>query len=271
MIQEKQIILCADDYGLNPNISQGIRQLVAMQRLSAVSCMVNVINLAQQAKQLLELRAEIDIGLHFNLTEGYFVADRNKPMPSLMKLLLRSQFRLLSAKFIEQELNAQLDKFEQAFGRLPDFIDGHQHVHHLPRVREVLLKVYQKRLKQNGSYIRSVFPSLGYTHRLKAWILALTGAYHFKQLLLRDQIPHNPCFGGIYDFSDQTDYASLVNRFLAQAPSGSLMMCHPGLQATKAIDPIAGARSKEYGYLMSESFKQDCERYQIKLSRFKKA
>ncbi len=265
MSQEKQIILCADDYGLNPNISQGIRQLVAMQRLSAVSCMVNVADLALQAQQLLALQAEIDIGLHFNLTEGQFVAHGNKSMPSLMSLLLRSQFRLLSAESIEQELNAQLDKFEQAFGRLPDFIDGHQHVHHLPIVRKVLLKVYQRRLKQNGSYIRCVFPSLVSNQKLKAWVLTLTGAYRFKRLLLQQQIPHNACFGGIYDFSEQSNYPSLVRNFLAQAPNGSLMMCHPGLQST---DSIAKARLAEYAYLSGESFQQDCEQYQVRLCRY---
>lgn len=265
MSQEKQIILCADDYGLNPHISQGIRQLVAMQRLSAVSCMVNVADLTLQAKQLLALRADIDIGLHFNLSEGQFLVDNNKSMPSLMRLLLRSQLRLLSATFIEQELNAQLDKFVQAFGRLPDFLDGHQHVHHLPIVRKVLLKVYQQRLKQHGSYIRCVSPSLVTKQTLKAWVLNLTGAYRFKKLLLRQQIPHNACFGGVYDFSECGNYPNLVRNFLAQAPHGSLMMCHPGLQST---DAITRARLAEYAYLSGECFQQDCKRYGVRLCRY---
>jgi predicted glycoside hydrolase/deacetylase ChbG (UPF0249 family) len=268
MIQEKKIILCADDYGLNPSISQGIRQLVTKQRLSAVSCMVNMPDIQQQAKQLIDLQANIDIGLHFNLTEGSYAMLSSKQMPSLGKLLLRSQLRLLSVNFIEQELNAQLDKFEQAFARLPDFIDGHQHVHHLPVVRAALLKVYQKRLRQQGSYVRCVVPSINYTSRLKSWVLALTGAFGFKKLLVQHQIPHNLCFGGVYDFSEWANYADLVRNFLAQAPSGSLMMCHPGLEIAQATDSINHARLKEYAYFTSENFEQACEQYRVRLCRY---
>lgn len=269
MVTEKHIILCADDYGLTNGISQGIRQLVAKQCLTAVSCMVNTADLALQAKQLLKLGADIDIGLHFNLTEGYFLTAQYKPMPKLPILLLKSHLRLLSEKFIEAELTAQLNRFEQAFGKSPDFIDGHQHVHHLPQIRNVVLKVYKQRLQTQGCYLRSVYPMLKQSeYRLKSGILTLTGGYQFKQLLQQQGILHNTYFSGIYDFSPQTNYAELMSGLLAQAPTGTLVMCHPGLVPDDANDGIAHARSQEYAYLASQNFKQDCQRYQVKLSRW---
>ncbi len=43
------------------------------------------------------------------------------------------------------EIEAQIDAFEQATGRRPDFIDGHQHVHGLPGVRKALIAVLAAR------------------------------------------------------------------------------------------------------------------------------
>ena len=39
------------------------------------------------------------------------------------------------------EIATQLTAFIDTFGHLPDFVDGHQHVHLVPQVRGALLKV----------------------------------------------------------------------------------------------------------------------------------
>ncbi|WP_240489526.1 ChbG/HpnK family deacetylase [Legionella parisiensis] len=56
MINSKTIILCADDFGLDPGVSAGILKLVRMGRLSAVSCMVNMPSFIPYAKELLDLK-----------------------------------------------------------------------------------------------------------------------------------------------------------------------------------------------------------------------
>ena len=42
---------------------------------------------------------------------------------------------------LRAEIEAQLDRFEDGVGHGPAHVDGHQHVHQLPGVREVLLSV----------------------------------------------------------------------------------------------------------------------------------
>ena len=39
------------------------------------------------------------------------------------------------------EIAAQLRMFVHTFGRAPDFIDGHQHVHLFPQIRDAVLEV----------------------------------------------------------------------------------------------------------------------------------
>ena len=231
--------------------------------------MVNASHFAEQAKKLQELDADIDIGLHFNLTQGQFLSQTKKTMPSLTTLLASSQLRLFTLAKVEQELHAQLDEFIHAFGKMPDFIDGHQHVHHLPIIRKALLMVYQTRLSHQQVYLRSIYPNwVSNDYVLKARILKLTGAYGFKRLLQEHAIPHNPHFLGIYDFI-QADYRNLFSQFLTQARQGSLLMCHPGLNHDDSSDPIASARIREYAYLASEMFLTDCQSQQINWVRFR--
>src|SRR5690349_9878789 len=85
----KTVILCADDYGQNAAISQAIIELIKKNRLSATSCMVTSPDWLTQAKQLNSFNNQLDIGLHFNLTEGNFLSTQ-QPLFSLPELMIKS-------------------------------------------------------------------------------------------------------------------------------------------------------------------------------------
>lgn len=262
MPSSKKIIrLCADDYGLNPAVSLGIRELIGLNRLSAISCMVNFPDFPDHARALLALdRTRIRIGLHFNLTEGDSLSKPGLPLKGLKRLLLKSHLRQLNPKEIRQELEAQLACFADNFGFMPDFIDGHQHVHQFPQVRDALIAVWQTRLK--SAWIRCTYPFVSPSpFRVKAAILAITGGFAFKKLLKRLSVPHNIGFAGVYDFSVQTDYGEYFRSWLRHAKTHTLIMCHPGHRADN--DPIAASREAEFAYLGSEQFLKDCEHYGI--------
>ncbi|AXK39926.1 ChbG/HpnK family deacetylase [Crenobacter cavernae] len=64
-------------------------------------------------------------------------------------------------------------------------------------------------------------------------------------------------------------YPALMTQWLAAAPDGALLMCHPG--GDDADDEIAGARRNEYRYLASARFAEDCERAGVTLRPFRSA
>lgn len=262
----KKIVLCADDFGLNPAVSQGILKLVRQNRLSAVSCMTNMPDFNHQAKDLATLTNEVQIGLHFNLTEGYLLSEPETQCFSLKELLIKTHLHLIKPAFIAKEFNAQLDHFIQMMGRLPDFIDGHQHVHQFPDIRMVLLTVYEHRLRTYGTWIRSTYPAITLTqYRLKGNILAFTGGKRLKADLKKAAIPHHGSFSGVYDFAQETDYRLLFQQWLDLAPSDTLIMCHPGEESTH-IDAIAHTRSVELNYFLSDEFLDDCQKHNIRLA-----
>jgi predicted glycoside hydrolase/deacetylase ChbG (UPF0249 family) len=270
----KHIVLCADDYGQNSAISQAIVELLKTKHLSAVSCMVTDPDWATHAKELAPFKGTIDIGLHFNLTEGKLLSKEFPDSISLKRLIIKANSRGLSKKAIVQELRAQLDRFTDTMNQLPDFIDGHQHVQQLPIVRDALFEVYEERLRAHGTYVRCTYESgvlsnilrVAYVKQLIIQILG--GGRSFKQALIEHKIPHNPSFTGIYNFENYHLHHQLFLRFLDQIDDCGLIMCHPGLMGDKEKDPITAARHYEYCYFSSKQFLDDLDTKPVKFMRF---
>ncbi|MFO9525544.1 ChbG/HpnK family deacetylase [Legionella pneumophila serogroup 1] len=261
----KNIFLCADDFGLNHGITQGILKMARLQRLSAVSCIVNASSFDVDAPDLLALKNGVRTGLHFNLTEGYFLSHPDKLCFGLRELLIRSHLGILNSRLISDELNTQLDHFIKVMGKLPDFIDGHQHIHQFPGIRRIIIDMYEQRLKGKSIFIRSTYPSVNMSgYQAKTKILGITGGKILSSQLKKTNIPHNPYFAGIYDFSDRTNYRSLFRQWLNNVPTNTLIMCHPGEGENN--DVITVARIRELNYFLSDEFVQDCEEYQVHLT-----
>lgn len=238
----KKIILCADDFGETQAICDGILALVKQQRLSAVSCMSNTPCWQKNAANLIEHRAHTAIGLHFNLPGR------------ILPWLIKSHLGLLKKKRIKHELINQIELFRQAAGFLPDFIDGHQHIHQLPTIRQALIEVYVTYYPERSAFIRN---TVGPTRDLKGKIIQHSGSQQLKKLLVSNNAPHNSNFSGIYNFADSKHYRQYFIQFLAEIKNNGLIMCHPG-----ELD-----RQNELNYFLSNYFTEDLAAQQTKLAK----
>lgn len=275
----KRIVLCADDYGQAEAVSKGILELVAAGRLTAVSSLVNQADWQEQAASLSPYKETADIGLHLNFTDGapLSAAYQNQvgtqfmPLSRLLWSTMTRSF-VLPVAVVAAEINAQLDAFQLVFGVPPRFIDGHQHIHHLPVIREALLSVYCDRLLKYGTYMRAVTqPWQGadfLAMNIKKAVINLTGGSGFANLLDVNAIPHNTSFAGVYAFNQASRYRQYFQRFLRESQDRGLIMCHPGLASHDINDPISAARVLEYEYLKSADFSADCAEADVVLSRF---
>ncbi|MDY7577793.1 ChbG/HpnK family deacetylase [Herbaspirillum sp. RTI4] len=244
------IALCADDYAQNAGVDAAVCDLLHQQRLSATSCFSTAPRwLSHAAPALRELprTGRADIGLHFNLTEGF-----GQPSPfGLSPLILRSFMHALDRDWLTRTLHAQLDAFEMGWGGAPDFIDGHQHVHQLPLVRQVLLQVVQQRYAGQPLWIRNTLPAdlrWGGKSRILQWL----GGAALARDLQRAGLHSNRGFAGVYGF-DRSDYDACFAGWLKAAAPGMLIMCHPATEIHGG-DPIAAQRLVEYRFLRSPEF-----------------
>lgn len=280
MNQVKNIILCADDYGLNAAVSQGILQLLQRQRLSAVSCLVTFADWRDHANLIKNYNNQIDIGLHLNFTQGQPLSPRYRQRYgnfyfSVSRLICRAFLHQLDVEILQEECTAQVERFVAEMGFLPDFIDGHQHIQLLPQIRTALLSVYKKYyISPQKAYMRSLknqLPALTVSDKIKQAIIYLCGAAAFEALLKEQQIPYNSYFAGVYSFSQDVSYARYFQQLLPRLNDRTLLMCHPALaeNSDRGVDVIADARSQEYAYLDSDQFIKDCQLHHIQLTQGK--
>ncbi len=100
------IALLADDYGIAPGVSQGIRELLQSGRLSGTSCLVLSPHWKAEAPVLRDLDAWADIGLHLAFTDfaplGALpgLAPGGK-LPGLGKLIVSAYLGLLLSYHLE--------------------------------------------------------------------------------------------------------------------------------------------------------------------------
>jgi predicted glycoside hydrolase/deacetylase ChbG (UPF0249 family) len=260
--------LCADDFGIDAGVSSGIARLAHAQRLTAVSCITNSKRWAEDVGLLNGLPDTVDVGLHLNLTEGKPASARLgriwPRLPSLPRLIALAHLGRLPRAALRSELHAQLSAFIAARNERPKFIDGHQHVHHLPGVRDIVLDMVEH--IQPLPAVRSTGRVLGPGFGLKRWLIERTGGANLMASLRAHVLPHNPALLGVYDFAS-TDYRRLMQRWLDEIPAeGALLFCHPG-DPKGDDDPIAAARLREINYLGGELFLQDLAAANVVLGR----
>lgn len=130
------LIINADDWGRDRETTDRIVECCAPGAVSAVSAMVFM----QDSERATALAGElaIDVGLHLNFTSSF--SAKNCPA-ALAEHQHRVSGRLLShrlaqtlfypglMKSFEYLVSAQLDEFNRLYGRYPQRLDGHHHMH----------------------------------------------------------------------------------------------------------------------------------------------
>ena len=258
----RRLAVCVDDFGLKPAINQAAIELAVAGVVTAISCMSEGPAWAEGARALAACADRVDVGLHLNLSEDFSGLGMTRPNGQLAwhsglgALVLRAYSGLLEKAVIEREIAVQLDAFERHWGRAPDFVDGHQHVHQLPGVRESLLVQLLQRYPQRLPWLRYTGRSgLDRPWSFKPALIEGLGAGSLRRQAIAQGLPQNRSMLGVYGFdADEKGYAILLQRWLEVAQDGDELMCHPAAPAALAdlpspADGIASAREVEYRVL----------------------
>lgn len=259
MTQSLRFVLCADDYGISPAVSRGILEAVATGALSATSVMTTSPYLAPWRAPLLAHRGRIDIGLHLNLTMGAPLGPcpilaPDGHLPSVRALIGEARHHRLPEAELSREIDRQLDAFQEGFGGPPDHVDGHQHVHALPQVRDLLFASLSKRgwrpwLRDSADKVwRLPFRA----EPMKALIVAIV-TEGFATAARQAGFVCNDSFAGFSAFDPTRDYARLFRTYLRRPGRRHLVMCHPGHvdAELRAQDPVVETREQELSFLLT--------------------
>jgi predicted glycoside hydrolase/deacetylase ChbG (UPF0249 family) len=243
----KSLIVNADDLGWTEGVNRGIAEVHRRGLVTSTSLLANGRAFAS-ALEVAHANPELGIGVHLNLSDGLPTASV-KDVKGLLNeageldggpesLLLRIASRSLGPEEVEREWDAQIRKVRES-GIVPTHIDGHKHVHMLPGLFEVALRLAKKhgiraiRISLEESRLRTALSSAG---AQKPGVVLKQGVQaRGLKLLARDAremadhagLVTTDYFCGIAQTGVLTREG--VERLLEILPEGTTeLMCHPG-------------------------------------------
>ena len=144
-MQMKKIIINADDFGYLPENNEAVMQGFLSGVITSASIMTNLHGFDDALNNTLKEIPDIDLGFHFNITEGKSLTNCNLLCDnngyfnnSYIDLILKSS----NQKFIEQieqEFREQIEKILK-YHKITH-MDSHMHIHAIPNIFKLFLKL----------------------------------------------------------------------------------------------------------------------------------
>ncbi|CAB4004951.1 carbohydrate deacetylase [Paramuricea clavata] len=147
--KREYLIVTADDFGYAQQRDKGIIEAFNNGIITRASLLVNGFSARTTAVKLAQEHGLI-LGIHLNLTEGKPVSENgNTSLTSEGNCFFRGKFGFRDAlsrgeinmSHVENEVKAQIETFIGHVGYRPNHVDGHQHIHVLPEIRDVIAEV----------------------------------------------------------------------------------------------------------------------------------
>jgi predicted glycoside hydrolase/deacetylase ChbG (UPF0249 family) len=236
----KKLIVTADDVGLHPGMTRGALAAADAGIVTAVS-VAAVGRAFEPAIELLRERPAVDVGIHLTLV-GERPLSPPERIPSLVgrdgALLagypaLARRFLLggIAVKEVEIELRRQIERL-LATGLHLVHANAHQHLHVLPRVFEVVLRlaeehgIFYVRVPCEPAVAGRWWPQMGRTAQLA--VLNALGRRARRRLEPAGRVAAVERTLGVVDAGHLT-VERLRNALRLAAPGVSELVCHPGL------------------------------------------
>ena len=286
----KDLIVNADDLGWTAGVNRGIAEAHRNGIVTSTSLLANGpafddgVNVARALPAL-------GVGVHLNLSDGAPVAgaktarslvdENGKLSDGPEHLLLKLARRKLKLADVEREWDAQIEKI-RGVGISPTHLDGHKHVHMLPGLFSIALRLARKhgigaiRISNEASSLRTALSGKSGKHagvKLKQGIQARglkLLASDARKLAQRAGIEATDYFCGIA----QTGVLSRdgVLDLLESLPEGTTeLMCHPGYvdeDLARSATRLQTSRATELAILTDTAVRKSVASHRIRLINY---
>lgn len=173
------LIITADDYGKTRHATDSIFKCFSSKRITSASAMVFMEDSERAAS--IAFKTSLEVGLHLNFTQSFSACNiplklrehHNRVASYLTK---HRFFQVIYNPFLANSFNflfmAQQEEFMRLYGKLPDFYNGHHHMH-------LCANVLASKMIPNGARVRTTLTfdpgeknpfNLLYRHILDIWI-----------------------------------------------------------------------------------------------------
>jgi hopanoid biosynthesis associated protein HpnK len=273
----RSLIVNADDLGWTRGVNRGIAEAHQNGIVTSTTVLANG-EAFDDGVKLARSFPSLGVGVHLNLSDGAPVLPASE-VPTLVnkrgqfcggpeQLLLRLARRGLSGEEVEREWDAQIRRVRAA-GLDPTHLDGHKHVHMLPGLFPIALKLAKRhgigsvRISLEESTLRTALASgagqdtsVVLRQGVQARGLKLL-AHEAREQTERAGIAAADYFCGIAQTGELT--LAGVEKFLHALPEGTTeLMCHPGYtdeELQNSPTRLQSSREKELRILTDTSIR----------------
>ena len=141
------LIIAADDFGVSALANRRILELARGKKLDRVAVMVGGIYSSEEIKALVDSGVKLDIHLYV-LPVGYFQKRTGEARENILKRVFIFLVDLTSGRYGANKVRlvwqTQIEEFKKTFGRYPDGINSHEHLHFFPGLFRSALRLKDK-------------------------------------------------------------------------------------------------------------------------------
>ena len=251
----KYLICTADDLGYSNSRDRGIIKCFVEGIVTRASLLVNGVHANGAAR--LAKAVKLPLGLHLNLTEGEPISE--SPVSLIRDGLFLGKFEAFEAlqndsvdrQDIYAEVVAQVEKFQEIVGSTPRYLDGHNHVHVLPQVVDVVCQVMREysiseiRVPSSLTPCASVdLPARSVTFLKNVALLAGSARVQFCE----SGIASSDAFMGLWLGGIRLTKESIFKGLCATSDLEDVveLMVHPGFLAAKSEAAGCGSEADDF-------------------------
>jgi predicted glycoside hydrolase/deacetylase ChbG (UPF0249 family) len=153
----KKITISADDFGISRWANENIFQLIEQKKIDRVEIMIGEKNITpEHVAKLIASGIKLNIHLHLSKDKLPFWQNNRRKLETGT---LKRTFLFLFGYFfgenrpqkVAKEWESQIQQFQKLFGKNPDGVSSHEHIHFFPSYFRATLKLS---LKNNIPYVR---------------------------------------------------------------------------------------------------------------------
>ena len=204
----KKLIINADDFGIDDGVNEGIIECYTKGAVTDTSILAAG-NSFLHAANLAKKNNINKLGVHLTLTGPFkptsdvkeirtLVGKNNLFYKNYRSFLIRYFLGSIKISQIEKEFRNQIIKVKKE-GFKVTHLDGHQHIHFIPEILKVVLKLAKENdieyIRVPSENLREVLPLWSLSAILRNLMLASTSIFS-KKLIKNSSIKHNNYFCG---------------------------------------------------------------------------
>lgn len=213
----QRLIVTADDFGISQRANKNILYLVSLGKINRVGILADGKITPQEVKTL--IRSGVKLDIHLDILHK-FNNDREKRQGVTLRLfgfIGKIIAGKISTRKTRTDWEKQFEKFHEVFGKNPDGINSHEHVHLFPPFFRITMQLKEK---YEIPYVRFGDSVFIHHNNLISYIL-----HYLRKINLKTCQEHACVSSGSLISLDWIDN---IEKFLSNLPEGTIeIVCHP--------------------------------------------